>query len=720
MGFFGSLFHGVVGAVTGLVTGGPVGAVIGGIGGLASGGSSSGNSAAGGIVNGIKNLITGGGGGIANSIESIISGISGTINDVSKEVASVIAPVNQVLHSVSRLAQQFNDQLIAPIEADIHATQSAGKALITALHGDLGHGLAGLAKVPEAISNALTSVDAQFSRSQQELGTLQTRNITEYIQPALVDSIGGPLQSTADTLATDPFSADVQAAYQKTIGLDEKTGAEALEGLASAFDDAMTDPKGLFSPLIKFFWGTLKMGDVVVAKLEQQIELIKQSAREHTPATLLSAGEAVEAYRRGAIDKKDFQLEMLRQGLSIERQNVLWENAQFLFGPRDAVDLRARDIIDEKTLKTLMDQNNLDDGQIEAITELMMHILGPGDIAAAKARGLITPKVFDAFVSAARVQTDLMPVIEKLEQTLVDPKLLVGMQGRATALQAGFLSETLNSSPPTEIAQQFDRTQAEAGTADLIWQAHWRIPNPEWWVDAYFRGLRTRTEVEAAFAAANVPPEIYDDIFAVEEELPPVWLIPDIIASGVWSKEQAIPQFRKLGFSADNAEVLYQYGFSKSKASKAETAADLQKVSLSNAATMFDDGLITSGEYTQILIDHGYSQDAADLTVQLTEFKEALKQRKTIAQEIVDEANLGEIDDTQAQDQLYALGYTQGEVSKWLLKLKATKKAKAKLPSRSDLDKMLKKGLIDNNTYLQVLQADGYSLYWAERYMALA
>jgi len=198
-----------------------------------------------------------------------------------------------------------------------------------------------------------------------------------------------------------------------------------------------------------------------------------------------------------------------------------------------------------------------------------------------------------------------------------------------------------------------------------------------------------------------------------------VWLVPDIVASGVWSREQAVPALQKLGFSIENATVLYNYGLSKSKTSKAQTAGDLHKISLGNARRMFDDGILDAATYKQVLRDHGYSDEAATLTMDLADLELAQQQRKDRADYLVELVKLGRMTQADAVSNLYEIGFGQAEVTRYLDKIETERTINGKLPSRSEVGHMLKQGIVSTDVYLQTLELLGYSSFWAQAFLQL-
>ena len=661
----------------------------------------------------IESLFKSGFGDFMGHVGSILGEVNKAVDAVSKEVNGVITPIAHTVNALTQTVQNIDDKLILPVTRLVTTTEQEVNTVLSSIHQDLHQGIQGIMKLPTDIANALTTVDAQFARATQELAHGNKDIVDNALVPGLVGGIGKPLDLMSQALALPEFTQDEQAVFERVDSLDESALPEQALKLAKEWEATVSNRKGFIGELVKGLWHILKNAEFLAASFVPITEEIKQLAYATNPPALLAPADVIEALRRGLLIPDDAKAELLKHGINSDRQKVLYDLAQFLFDPRQALDLWFRGIVSGDQLKALMDQNNLSGEQADALRQLMLETLGPANTAAAEARGYIESRVAEEQFQADRVPQELRDVVRSLELALVPPNRMMALRGRQEALDAGWLGGELGPGVPEDIAQQYRRAQTEDGTAALDWLGHWDIPAARWWVTAYFRGIRTRTEVEQAFKARNIPEALWNDIFVTEEELPPVWLVPDIVAAGVWSEDKAVPQLMKLGFSEENAKVLYEYGYSKSKSGKATTAANLQKVSLGNARKMFDDGLVTQPQYEQILLDHGYSAEAAQLTASLANFEEQQTQRKNAADLLVEEVKLGALSKDQAESQLYNMGFATGEVAKYLDKIEAARVLNRKLPSETQVKDAFKKGLIDGQAAVAQLELLGYDLQWA-------
>jgi len=694
--------------------------------------------------------------GVGGTVKSAIGGITG---GPTGTIASVLNTIKSPLDAVTSIINGLNQNYILPIVRPIETIVNEYQSLTKSIHGDLKNGIQGILQIPTDISNALTSVDASFGRAISELGSNNENIARTVLDPAIKGAGQVPLslmyerftgahtheqaQAALHDFVTAAHELAEHAPYtgtppsEQSVKLtDYNPGTKVQDAINQLHELAygkapttetvqqfaedlklhpLTTRTGWIESIMQFIMGILYGGDYIAARVSASVKPTAQQANRDAPYDLLGVSDAINAHRRGFIDQADLDHEIRSQGIDPGRQEVLYRLTNFLFGPRDAVDLYARGIIARDVFDRLMSDNNLNPDQVGELEELMSRILSPPEAITLNYRGELSDADTVKMLEANRVPQDVRNLLITLAQSPVAPRPYLATEGIRAATSTNFLSGTLNNPPPQDVLDYYHKAQRPDTDAVVDWLLHWDIPPPRWWTSAVFRGRRTKEEAFEAFRALNIPEELWNDQFSIDEELPPVWLVPDVLASGVWPKDHAVETFKKLGFSDYNANILADYGLSKSKTSKATTADSLQKLSLSNAATLFEDGAIDMPTYIQVLSDHGYSQEAAQLTAELTLIKLQQQERKDYADNLAAEVQLGITTFDSALSSLYEHGYTEAEVAKYSVAMQRARRKAEQLPPRAELDKMLKKGVIDLPTWEQAYRELGYSDTWIQR-----
>ena len=296
---------------------------------------------------------------------------------------------------------------------------------------------------------------------------------------------------------------------------------------------------------------------------------------------------------------------------------------------------------------------------------------------------------------------------------LASPREMIDTEARRRYAAAGYLPDSLGTEIPADAAEQYARTLVTPEAAALDWIAHWKIPPVSWWFTAYFRGLRTYSEVRAVAAMENVPPDVLDDLAEVEKETIQQWMLPDIVAAGIVSDAEFQAYGAYIGLDDKSIALLLAWGRSKEKAPVAKQYAELATVTLTTATTLYESGTVDHATLIDIYRAHGYSPEAAALAADAVDLKMEAAHRKAEVEDLAAKADLGILSREQAVSEGYKAGFTDREMERLEREIKGKRLAKSKLPSESMLLKMENNGLLTIPQYVGALEVHGYSTFWA-------
>lgn len=606
---------------------------------------------------------------------NILNGIGGFVKSTSSFIEAFVKPISTFVGEIGDFVKRINTNFVEPIRQAVLTTYSEYKLFTEALQGDLHQGILGLLAIPGQLADALTSVDAQFQRATVALGYVQKQIVDQSLVPGIKASVGDPIAEFSKAyLAQTNFDYSKLAELQH-VQLTEPLSKDQLKKWyfdILAINDKST---GVFNIGWTILSQALSVLPIFEALHAPQMETIRQEAALDLPTRTLDASEIVRALYRGIIPFAQAQEEAGRQGISPDRLRVLMENAAWLPGGRELADMQFRGAITaEEAAKTA--------AQIG-----------------------YTGESWNALLEAALAPPDARQAI-------------VAYQRRAAG-DAGLLPASLTSPTPQNVVDAARAASMRQDRAEAEWLAHWEIPGIEWWITAFFRELVTAQEVYQAAEARGIPQELVPKLIPASERVIELWMIPDMLAKGVLTPEQAAKYLHYVGLSADSAQIIQTYAEAKSKGPKAASLAKFAEVSISQAKDMYDVGIIDELTYTQILEAHGFTTEVAALAVDLAKQDKLIKSRKLQAEEIVAEFKVGSINKQQGIQKLYALGYTTPEVDIYAEKMRLTASAKQKLPTEAQLNDMLRYGILDPTQWEQAMAAIGYNTYWIPYLFAL-
>ena len=602
---------------------------------------------------------------------SVVSDVSGAVSGIE----AFIKPVTDFASGVLQDIQAIDKNYIIPFTQAIQTDYNTVNGLIGTVQSLAHSGIQGILAIPSAIGAALSSIDA----SNQRLVAMQEEANANIAKATLVPGIGGAIAAPlADIHAAlkDAFNQPVPTATElSSVKLNETL--TNLSEVAGAMDNwaAALSKLPVVGPVVAYVMQGINTLLASVGAAEHLISLVSQTGWEQNPVAPLDPATAVRAWWRGQLSELDARTEIQRHGIDQTRQTLLHDLEQWLPGTREAARMFYKGILSSEQVAAALGKQGLSAGDVQAIL-------------------------------------DELP-------DRVEPREAVSLSGRSDALAGGFLSESLGSAPPDAIKTLYPPKFLDAARAPLDWLAHWNLADVRWWARAAYRGVATPEEFKLACKALNFPKEMTDNLLFMEQETIQLWMVPDMIASGILTEADGLSYLEYIGIAPRDAALIMKYGLAKGAAAHGVTAQGLSNVSLGVAAEMYVQGIINGSEYVEILEAHGLSPEAAALTLKLTDQKNALAERRANAQALVKEVDAGIINIAQLQSTLYKGGYTAQEVNTYTAESERNALAKSKNPSEAQVEKFWKAALLDTNGAIAALQLDGWSFQWARAFLTL-
>lgn len=434
-------------------------------------------------------------------------------------------------------------------------------------------------------------------------------------------------------------------------------------------NDVINQPKGLLEFLLSVFMrGSIALTSIGAA-LEPLLSQIRQEANTANPVEPLPVGTLVDAQYKGLVTPEVATATALQQGVSVADYNILYGAASYTPTTEEAASWTARGFIDQQAFVTYAAAN---------------HALGT-----------------------------VGETIQKATVRPIAPGAALDTVGKVNAQAQGFLPASLGSACPQAIKDLYTHNLQDPTDAANDWLQHWGIPSPEWWANAYYRGLSTAGNVAQAAIAANYPPEIANLFVDISRPIVGQRIAVTLYAKGVIDKPTMTGLLQRAGYADSDIAVIEQYGDSIKQNDSVDSPHSLAKLALGHAAQLYDDGTITDTQLLDIFEEHKYSADAAALEVSYIKLKKAAADRKSAALDIVDSVDEGVYSQEQGVSNLHALGYTNSEVLRYTKMMKAKAKDKVKSPTEAQIKALYKAGLINGQAVSDYYSQGGYEPTWA-------
>lgn len=662
------------------------------------------------------------------------------VKTVADEVKQLITPIVDTVTAIAKQVQQINDTLIQPIATIIQSTIGTISSLTIAIEKDLKDGLSGILQIPTDIATGLTSLDATLNRTVQQLGSGNKEIINTTWKPVIDETIGAHLKSIGDTFVKTSnitgtpttFSDNVSlpepgargvskeavaqgwAAISDFVSLFIKGGSATLDSMKQGFDEIPS----ILGNVVTWPLSLIILGFTVVAELKPFLEFIEEDAAARVGLAKLSPADALQAWVRKFISIDNLTAELAVQGWDAQRIQVMRDLQQFLIAVPDVIDMMFRGIVTEQDARANMAEHAISTADQDVLIKAAYKVFTPQTALIMWRYNLITEQQLQA-VLRENHYTD--QEIDSVVLTALRPEGIleaIERHKRDFLFSSRLTADATFESVPLDIQDAGKRDGLANDVIADMWRGQFHVPAIDEWINLFYRGIRTRTELEAVFDYYRVPKEWRDDAIQSRHALIPFRTIPSMVSSGIISESYAKQQLTAHGFDQTAVNALLDYSKTKKATTTATTAIGINSLSIGVAKSYWDHGALTDAQYHDVLLAHGYNEQEAALTVQVQSLEHQSSDRKQIGTDIVNEVLSGLITVAQAQQQMAANQFTVAESAKVLSRIARTQRATSKTPGEPQLLKFLKKGIITIEDYADALSTLGYSQKWVDAFVA--
>ncbi len=425
------------------------------------------------------------------------------------------------------------------------------------------------------------------------------------------------------------------------------------------------------SILERFISGLLKiplLGTVLILNLEPLKTRIIKLARFNNPQEPFSREDLISAVRRGYLTPEQGGIAAQYLGIpSSEFQDIL-KLSTLVNDPVTTVRWLAKGIIDEGLLGRMMDAAGVDPQDVSRIIQDSLRDPDvSGAINALKLRRL-------GFAGDASIIPELIP----------DANIL-NLYARASINQQQAYNDSVNATS---------------------------IPSPFAWFNAYYQGRIDADGLSKLSIANNIPDGMTLNLAEANRPRTPARVLGSLVSAGRMQYDEYLSNMKSLGFADDQVLLYWRALKHPWDAPTKKVAGELSKFALSSAASLYEDGAIASDQYSNILMQHGYSEPAAALQIQTTDMKLHVKDRKDNALAIVDQVDLGLLPINDGVTQLVSQQYSPREILRYQKMMHKNKAASVKTPSYAQVALMLKKGIVTESEFGGYLETSNYDPAW--------
>jgi hypothetical protein len=687
-----------------------------------------------GILDDIKN-------GVVKVAEAVYNVISGALSKIADFYSNTIAPILDKVASAVKSIADFYQQHIQPILQAVSEAITVVQKAVVAIEADLKSGLQGILQLPTDLANAVSGIDQALIRAGRALQVKKADDADFYFVTddgkGFADhlkSLGAAVTQLGVTPQKTTYSPGHESLTEPTLAQELPKLLDAMNtvifDIAKGLKNIALDPAKLAESLgvgLAAFWAGLieplellfALWEIMKAPLGVVGELAEERIREVTQLSKLDGATLASAWQRDFITADAMDAEMAVQGYNKERSDLLRRLKTYVEDSATLVDYRYRGIVTDVDYAAGLKDLGFTPEQSAALLEGSTKLL---DVTVA----------LDAWRRLKMDEATLDQIIAVNRYTPAQGELLKNLNFSGpdypTAYRAYLerrMLERLNMATPdpsTIPAEVHDAGHRQGLNDDAIlaqWTSQLNTLPSTLWLALYWRGQASPQELYNALFRDRVPEALWQNWIDSQRPLIPFRTIPAMVSAGLISESEAVSRLEKHGYSAPDAVLLMQYATRQKKAAAATTAVAQHGLSLQQAKTAYEDGLLTEDQYATLLKEHGFDPNAVTVEIKLAKITQETKARKQIGIDIVNEYQAGLIDQQTALQQLSTSGYTIAEQAAVKKKLKTAAAVKAKLPSEAEVRAMATKDVITTQDYYDTLVTIGYSTVWAQRFLDL-
>lgn len=724
-GTIGSFAVPVLGAVSSFLP--PPFNVIGGLAGSVLGGIRQSSTQPQRIVIDLSSVITGIPDALASAVEQITDQLEdGVLKNITEGALEAIVTQQQTSQEIFRRSFELQTQAIVAnreldnrlIERLIEFVDEAGINLgglgrkigldLSVLTDAVGTGLSTLINtatfglsdligrivdtqgVIETESRDLIRAQTEGAESLAEAVFEQTEGIAaqaeanrSVLMDALEEHVGGPLGSVGDSvwdaargLMTGSIEDD-NGKIERVIrqaATGELCGAQLTGSLTQLTEEFMPNNpilRWVFGALVAAFTWMSVFGGITSA----QAQTVLHQYGLKCPYKVLSPPDAILARFRGQITHEEMLQTIRKDGFSQADAQSMWVSSLQVPNEIDLLGMLFREIVSEPEFDDAMRHRGWDDAWISRM----------------KASGKLLPPVQD----------------------------LISMAVREAFTPEAVAEFGLDQDFPEEFAFWAERQGVTRDWAEKYWAAHWGLPSVQMGYEMLHRGVIDERQLNALMKALDIVPAWRENLIAISFTPYTRVDIRRMHKLGILTEPEVTRAYLDLGYDPEKAANMTAFTVRLNTPSRADEAKTVSDLTRSQIIGFYKDGVITRDQAERLMRVAGFVEPVITLHLESAELDLEREERADARDLIIERAKAGVISFEDAQDQLASIGLETVEQQKAVNKLARAQAATIKQPSKADLAKFLKAGIINDAEYVTRMQQQGFSALWAGRFREL-
>jgi len=289
---------------------------------------------------------------------------------------------------------------------------------------------------------------------------------------------------------------------------------------------------------------------------------------------------------------------------------------------------------------------------------------------------------------------------------------LVMMQAKEAFEPALIAKYGLGAEEPTDIYEWTRKLGLDDEWTQKYWSSHWQHASYAQVMEMLHRGYIDKDSVYDWYKLVEIPPYWRDLLTKIAYHPYTRVDVRRMHAQGVIGDDELITAMKDIGYDQEHAEKMADfYKKYNTRAEKDLSRADIEKA--------YEDGDLSEGDALYLLASIGYDAELSAFYLRRVDLE---KERATRLERIdlCKEQFLSNlITEATARNNLVSYGLEIVRINELIYRWKIQVVKNMKLPSKTDLDKMLRNEIIIEDEYVEQMDKLGYRMQYIDWYLKL-
>lgn len=244
------------------------------------------------------------------------------------------------------------------------------------------------------------------------------------------------------------------------------------------------------------------------------------------------------------------------------------------------------------------------------------------------------------------------------------------------------------------------------------WAAHWQLPSPQMGFEMLHRGIVEKQDLELLLRAQDVMPFWREKLVGISFNPYTRVDVRRMHSMGVLNDQDLLRAYKDIGYDDEHAAKMQEFTIQYNNQDK----KTLTKARILKA---YQQKLTTATETRELLESIGFKENTIDFEMAMVDWDELLDIQTDVLKSIEANYTNNLIDKNEANDRLNKLNLSGEKISALFERWEVKRYQDQKIPSKTDLDKMLKAKIINEDQYRGEMTRLGYGWQYVDWYLSL-